>query len=82
MIPTPDTPSLNLFTTEQLAYRLRVGKSTIRKYVHLDELHPVVFGRVWRFDPVEVQQFIRSKQKKPQGTATRLHDALTKKEGK
>ena len=62
MVSTPDNPISNLLTTEQLAYRLHISEATIRKLVHLNKLHPVVFGRIWRFDPVEVEQFIKSKK--------------------
>lgn len=50
-------------TPEQVMSRFQISRKTLLKLVRQGELHPVAFGmRSIRFDPEELERFIRGKQ--------------------
>lgn len=55
-----------LMTNKELAEYLRLHKVTILKYVAKSEMPAIRFGRVWRFNKEEIDQWRDKGQMKPQ----------------
>jgi excisionase family DNA binding protein len=54
-------PMTKLLTTDEVASLLSVKPSTIRKWVHLEQIPVVRLGRAVRFRPDKIEEWVKAK---------------------
>lgn len=63
--PDPPRPRPDLMTTKEAAKRLGISERFVRSLQHSGALPAVKIGRTTRFDPLDLEEFIRFRKSGP-----------------
>lgn len=65
--PPPPTEADRLYTSDELAERWHLGRSTIDRLRIRGQLRAVRIGRVWRFRAVDTEAYLRERAENADG---------------